>query len=49
LIILASGTLGAAAAPNSEWVHPGRDGKLVYQTTVAGERRFIRGCDQVAW
>src|SRR4051794_30877921 len=28
----------AAAAPTSEWVHPGPDGKLVYKTTQAGDR-----------
>jgi hypothetical protein len=28
----------AAAGPQSEWVHPGPDGKLVYKTTPAGDR-----------
>jgi hypothetical protein len=31
-------TAAAAAAPPSEWVHRGADGKLVYKTTPAGDR-----------
>src|SRR5262247_574492 len=27
-----------AFAAESEWVHPGRDGKLIYKTTPAGDR-----------
>ncbi len=30
--------MGAIAAPTSEWVHPGKDGKLVYKTTPAGDK-----------
>jgi hypothetical protein len=29
---------GAAGAAQSEWVHPGPDGRLVYKTTPAGDR-----------
>src|SRR3954453_15641726 len=35
-ILLAS--LPQARAADSEWVHPGPDGKLVYKTTPAGDR-----------
>ncbi len=36
--LLASAIFSAEAAPTSEWVHPGKDGKLVYKTTPAGDK-----------
>src|SRR5580765_4534243 len=38
LIIISFGMLSAGAAPSSEWVHAGKDGKLVYKTTPAGDK-----------
>jgi hypothetical protein len=38
LLIAVAGVLSAAAAPTSEWVYPGKDGKLVYKTTPAGDK-----------
>jgi hypothetical protein len=38
LVLQALLYLVAAAGPQSEWVHPGPDGKLVYKTTPAGDR-----------
>ncbi len=38
-VMIAAGTsAGADEKVTSEWVHPGPDGKLVYQTTPAGDR-----------
>ncbi|HTW94496.1 MAG TPA: discoidin domain-containing protein [Tepidisphaeraceae bacterium] len=36
ILLAAATTLGAA--PQSQWVYPGPDGKLVYKTTPAGDR-----------
>jgi hypothetical protein len=38
LFIAVAGILRTSAAPASEWIYPGKDGKLVYKTTAAGDK-----------
>ncbi len=38
LVAIVASTTTTHAAPTSEWVHPGKDGKLIYKTTPAGDR-----------
>src|ERR1700730_4665475 len=38
LIVLCLVRITLAAPPESEWVHPGADGKLVYKSTPRGDR-----------
>src|SRR5215475_16054520 len=38
LIAVVASITSTHAAPTSEWVHPDKDGKLVYKSTPAGDR-----------
>src|SRR5438045_4012468 len=38
IIIVASEILRVAPSRDSEWIHHGKDGKLVYKTTPAGDK-----------